>query len=211
MIMRVIGDIEGCYGMLGRVLSFMILVMSFAACGGPRLPHVITSEDGTLSAGYPDQWVARADTDRILLATSQVVLDNPRSIPSGEMVIAIGLIPDSMVAEVRTTTQMTLNTPLVILNVFGARITGIDQDFTSVLGIVSETRISDRAAARAHMTFTSEIGAGEGTIYVIDQGNDIYVVVIGSTLSGEMSGREATLLSVARSVTYQAVQGAPAG
>jgi hypothetical protein len=61
------------------------------------------------------------------------------------------------------------------------------------------------------MTFTSEIGAGEGTIYVIDQGNDIYVVVIGSTLSGEMSGREATLLSVARSVTYQAVQGAPAG
>ncbi len=190
---------------------FLFLILMLAGCGGTQLPNVISSTDGTLTANYPAQWVARADAATIYLASNPAVLDNPRSVPSGEFVIAIGVIPDSMVAEISQSTSLMMNTPQVILNVLGPRISSIDLDYTSVLGMVTTTTISDRPAARANMTFTNELGASEGQIIVIDEGNNVYVALIGATIAGELSRNESTLAAVARSVVYRAAQGMPGG
>ncbi|MFN8372058.1 MAG: hypothetical protein U0694_04180 [Anaerolineae bacterium] len=179
-----------------KLILAVWLVLALAGCGGPRLSNAITSTDGSLTANYPNTWVARAGEGTLYMASSQAVLDNPRSVPSGEFVMAVGVIPDSMVAEISQSTGMMMNTPQVILNVLGTRISGIDLDFTSVLGNVTTLTLADHPAARAGMTFTSEIGPGEGQIIVRDEGNDVYIAIIGDHRR-EMSRNEATFIAVA--------------
>jgi len=142
-----------------------------------------------IAAQYPAEWVVSdllATDGALVMSNSQSALDNPEAtLESGAILVTISAIPAEFAMDEQGNVQSLVDLVRSVATE------------SEAITTVNEFMLSEFNAAQAN--FTGE--QGDLLVIVMEQANG-FVIVAASTLQGEMSGQQATVLGIASTVQY---------